>query len=251
MKTDGLHRIDFLSHTGEFLADVLFPRTCIGCGRVGTYLCDACLRATPRKQEYSCPFCEIVLVPEGRTCLSCAPNHMLDGIFSATGFREAKTVAQVIHVLKYEYVRELASPLGTLLAEAASRTELPLPDFLVPVPLHSWRFRYRGFNQSALLAQAFASAFIPDLPILVREDLLVRHRFTLPQAKSHTAKERRENLKGAFSLSKDARFAKKELKGRIVWLFDDVATTGATLEECAKVLKKFGVKKVFGIVVAR
>ncbi|MEI7749468.1 MAG: ComF family protein [Candidatus Moraniibacteriota bacterium] len=243
--------IDLLFRTREFLADVLFPRACIGCGRKDSYLCGACLRNAPRKQEYVCPFCETVLVPEGRTCFSCAPQHALDGIFSVTAFREASTIAQAIHVFKYEYVQELATPLGALLAESASRTELPLPDFLVPVPLHAWRLRYRGFNQSALLARSFAAAFMPELPVPVHEDLLIRHRFTLPQAKSRTARERKENLRGAFSLPVDRRTARKELKGKVVWLIDDVATTGATLEECAKVLKKSGVKKVFGIVVAR
>ena len=245
------YHIDFLSHTRDFLADILFPRACIGCGSRSAYLCDTCLRATPRKQDHTCPFCGSVLVPEGRTCLSCAPHHALDGIFSAVVFRDAIIVAQAIHVFKYEYIRELAVPLGMLLAESASRTELPLPDILVPVPLHPWRLRYRGFNQSVLLARSFSATFMPELPVPVREDLLVRHRFTLPQAKSRTAKERRKNLKDAFSLVKDTRQAKKELKGKTVWLLDDVATTGATLEECAKVLKKAGVKKVFGIVVAR
>lgn len=235
----------------EFFADLLFPRFCIGCGKPNTYLCDACLFGSPWKRDHSCPFCESVLTPDGRTCFSCAPRHSLDGIFSASVFREATVVAEAVHVLKYEYVPELALPLGTFLAKATIKTELPIPDMIVPVPLHPWRLRYRGFNQSALLAESFSATFMPDMPIPVRSDLLVRHRFTLPQARSHSAKERKANLKGAFSLPSDDRQIRRELKGKTIWLMDDVATTGATLEECAKVLKKSGAKNVFGIVVAR
>jgi ComF family protein len=243
--------VSLISPVREFFADLLFPRACIGCGTRDTYLCDACLYGSPWKREHSCPFCESVLTPDGRTCFSCAPKHSLDGVFSASVFREATNVAEAIHVLKYEYVPELASPLGTFLAEAASRTELPIPDLIVPVPLHPWRLRYRGFNQSVLLAESFTKAFMPDVLTPVRTDLLIRHRFTLPQARSHGAKERKANLKGAFSLASDSRRFRKELKGKTIWLMDDVATTGATLEECAKVLKKSGAKNVFGIVVAR
>ena len=92
---------------------------------------------------------------------------------------------------------------------------------------------------------------IRDSPLPVRQDILVRTRFTMPQAKSRGAKERRENLKNAFALHPKNPDAKKELKGGVVWLVDDVATTGATLAECAKVLKKSGARKVFGIVVAQ
>jgi len=239
------------SRLSEFFADLFFPRACIGCENRNAYLCDTCIHTAPRKREHACPFCGSVSVPDGRTCFSCAPRHALDGIFSATAFHEATTIAQAIHVFKYEYVRELGIPLGILLAEAASKTELPLPDLVVPVPLHPWRFRYRGFNQSALLADSFTASFMPELRIPIREDLLVRTRFTLPQAKSRGAKERRENLKNAFSLSPKKDSARSELKGKTVWLMDDVATTGATLEECARTLKKTGAKKVFGIVVAR
>ncbi|NTW15299.1 MAG: ComF family protein [Candidatus Moranbacteria bacterium] len=235
----------------EFVADVLFPRTCIGCGSSGSYLCDSCRKNAPRLHEHRCPFCESVVTPEGRTCLACAKRHSLDGVFAPVAFREARDVADAIHILKYEYVTELALPLGKTIAEAVRETELPLPDFIVPVPLHPWKLRYRGFNQSLLLSEPLAASLVPDLPVPIREDLLVRHRFTLPQARSRGAKERRENLRGAFSLDPRNPSVKRDLAGRTVWLVDDVATTGATLEECAKVLKKAGTGSVFGIVVAR
>lgn len=233
----------------DFVADFLFPKSCTGCGREGDFLCDDCLFAIPAKREHNCPFCRNK-TPLGATCLSCARHHALDLLFAATSFRGNKTIESAIHVMKYEFVDALGSPLGRLLTDAVSRSELPLPDMIIPVPLHPWRLRFRGFNQSSLIAHPLSERLAPDLRIPVREDILFRTRFTLPQARSHDAKERKENLRGAFSLTKD-RSARSALRGTTIWLIDDVATTGATLEECAKSLKKVGVKKVFGIVVAR
>ncbi len=234
---------------GTAIADILFPKTCIGCGREGTFLCDACLLAVPIRHEHGCPFCRH-RTPLGMTCLSCSDRHALDGIFSATPYRGNSIVEDAIHVMKYEFVAELCDPLGRFLSEAVSRSELPLPEIIIPVPLHPWRLRFRGFNQSARIAASLAAHLAPYLDVPVREDILIRNRFTLPQARSHDTRERQENLREAFSVS-EIRDSKTRLKNATVWLVDDVATTGATLEECAKALKKTGAKKVFGIVVAR
>jgi len=233
----------------DIIADLLFPKACAGCGREGTFLCDTCLLAIPKKHEHDCPFCKN-RTPLGATCLSCSDRHALDLLFAAASFRGDKTAESAIHIMKYEFIAELCGPLGRLLAHSVSRSELPLPNFLVPVPLHPWRLRFRGFNQSSLIATALSADLVPDLRIPIREDILFRTRFTLPQARSHGAQERKENLRGAFSLTRD-RPVRNALRGTTIWLVDDVATTGATLEECAKILKKAGVKKVLGIVVAR
>lgn len=165
-------------------------------------------------------------------------------------FHGNPAVENAIHVLKYEFVTELARPLGMILADSVSATDLPIPDALIPVPLHPWRFRFRGFNQASLLAGILASELTPGLPIPLREDMLRRTRFTLPQARSKSAKKRRENLSGAFAGRKGKTF-REEIMGKTFWLVDDVATTGTTLEECARILKKRGARKVFGIVLAR
>ncbi|MBP9752165.1 MAG: ComF family protein [Candidatus Moranbacteria bacterium] len=241
--------IDLATAVRDIVADLLFPKTCAGCGREGMFLCDTCSRAIQEKRERDCPFCRN-RTPLGATCLSCSGRHALDGLFAATSFRGNRTAENAIHIMKYEFVAELGDPLGRFLASIVSRSELPLPDFLVPVPLHPWRFRFRGFNQASLIARSLSEHLAPDLGIPVHEDILFRTRFTLPQARSHGAKERKENLCGAFSLAKD-RAVRNTLRGKTIWLVDDVATTGTTLETCAKILKKAGVKKVIGIVVAR
>ncbi|NTW13952.1 MAG: ComF family protein [Candidatus Moranbacteria bacterium] len=235
----------------EFIADILFPRACISCGKPDIFFCESCLQAVPRRRVFDCPICRTVRTPDGETCLRCRKRSALDGVFAPAIFHEQAVVAEAIHALKYEFVPDLALPLGTLLAERARDTDLSIPDIIIPVPLHPWRMRYRGFNQSALIARSFSESFIPGFPIPVREDILIRKRFTLPQAKSRNAKERKENLRDAFSLSLGNPDLKRAVKGKVVWLVDDVATTGTTLEECARTLKKSGAKKIFGVVVAQ
>jgi ComF family protein len=111
-------------------------------------------------------------------------------------------------------------------------------DLLVPVPLHPRRLKERGFNQALLLAKAF-----PDKP-LARE-VLIRVRHTMPQS-GLNPKERRENVKRAFTAPRP-----EEIKGKSVLLIDDVYTTGATVRECARILRQAGALEVAVLTVAR
>ena len=116
-------------------------------------------------------------------------------------------------------------------------------EIVVPVPLHRWRLWRRRYNQSALLAQALAN--ISDG--VYRPDVLVRTRATPSQA-GRNAKERRRNVRRAFKVAPQA---ESELADRHVVLVDDVMTTGATVRECARVLKRSGAGQVSVLVVAR
>jgi ComF family protein len=157
-------------------------------------------------------------------------------------------VAKAIHTYKYRFIATLAQPLGTWLANRVSEIDLPLPDLYIPVPLHPRRLRFRGFNQSALLAQALADTLTPGSVLPVLQDHLIRTRFTKPQMKTSSREERLGNLKNAFAISETSTAS---IHGKAVWLIDDIATTGTTLEECARALKAAGAKSVFGIVLAR
>ncbi len=153
-----------------------------------------------------------------------------------------------IHTCKYRFIPTFAEPLSIWLAERITEIDLPLPDVCIPVPLHPRRLRFRGFNQSALLADRLADTLTPGLALPVWNDVLRRTRYTKPQMKTHTRAERLGNLRGAFALIADNT---PLIRDKSIWLIDDVATTGTTLEECAKILKKAGAKNVFGIVLAR
>jgi len=149
---------------------------------------------------------------------------------------------EAIHQFKYAGRTHLADSLGPLLASFAKvRMETTLECLTIPVPLHPKRLREREFNQSLLLARHVASLLGTELDFLS----LRRIRYTQPQT-GLRSEERKRNVRKAFEITNQ-----EAVKGRIVLLVDDVTTTGNTLNECARVLKRAGSKGVFGLVLAR
>jgi ComF family protein len=147
----------------------------------------------------------------------------------------------IVHAFKYDGRRSLARPLGQLLREAGASV-LDGADAVVPVPLHPWKRMRRGFNQSADLARA--------LGVPVRS-VLRRSRPTRAQA-GLTPGQRRRNVAGAFALAWWPWSAKPStIAGQVLVLVDDVMTTGATLDACARVLKRAGAKEVRTLTLAR
>ncbi len=230
----------------DFLS-LLFPLSCLSCEANGSLLCSACTKNLPRKTDLHCPHCQSVTTPHGVLCPACAGKNPLDGIFSASPFRDPLT-SEIIHTYKYRFARSLAVPLGTCLAESLKRTPIPLPDIIIPVPLHAWRERWRGFNQSELLARALSESIAPGLDLIPKSNPLIRKHFTLPQSKQKNKQARKENLSEAFSVAPS--IPNGFFRGKRAWIVDDVATTGYTLTACAALLKKSGAKEVFGITLA-
>jgi ComF family protein len=144
----------------------------------------------------------------------------------------------IVHAFKYDGRRSLARPLGRLLRDAG-RQVLDDSDAVVPVPLHPWKRLQRGFNQSADLARTLA------LPVRLA---LRRSRATRAQA-GLTPGQRRRNVAGAFALARWP--AGTIVAGQTLVLVDDVMTTGATLDACARVLKRAGAREVRVLTLAR
>jgi len=156
----------------------------------------------------------------------------------------------VIHRFKYAAKTQLARPLGGLMLSGFLRQWVSEKiDLVLPVPLHPQKIRSRGFNQSYLLIrswQALAGAMqiaLPDMTILT--DLLIRTKATVPQT-GLGRRQRLKNVKGVFSL----RFPEK-VYGKKLLVVDDVYTTGATVNECARTLLKFGAARVDVLTLAR
>jgi ComF family protein len=151
------------------------------------------------------------------------------------------SLREIIHAFKYSARRSLARPLARLVrAQAATHAVLDDVDAIVPVPLHRSRKRTRGFNQARDLARALKL----DAPVL---NALRRVRATRPQADLPAA-QRHRNVRDAFALAAPRKLPPP---GACVLLVDDVCTTGATLEACARVLKRAGVREVRAVTVAR
>lgn len=154
---------------------------------------------------------------------------------------------ELIHLLKYNQVRPAAGVLGRMLAEAIDGLQ-PLVAgreiLVVPVPLHFRKLRERGFNQSELIARA-ALKLRPAAGLQLRPGLLQRCRETQSQI-GLSRHQRRENMRGAFVAPKPG-----EVNGREAVVVDDVFTTGTTVSECARILRRAGASKVYVATVAR
>lgn len=226
------------SQLQEVVVDFFFPRRCLGCGKLGSFLCASCTRTLPRLLP---PFCQKCGKPgsSGGFCPACWGSLTgIDGIRSP--FRFGGTIRQAVHALKYDNLRAISPDLARLMHNYLQANSVP-GDVLVPVPLHPRRLRQRGYNQSVLLACELAK--LTDLPVI--EDCLYRSRNSLPQARAATVEERRDNVIGAFICKNE------KLAGAGVILIDDVCTTGATLEACANALKIGGTESVWGLTLAR
>jgi ComF family protein len=154
---------------------------------------------------------------------------------------------ELIHLLKYGGVRPASNVLGRMLAEAIAALEPSFPAqsiAVIPVPLHRTKLRQRGFNQAELIARAAVKGFNPAR-LRVSAAVLERKRDTASQI-GLTTHQRRANLRGAFGVVRP-----EIVKGREVLVVDDVYTTGATVSECARVLRRAGATKVWVATVAR
>jgi ComF family protein len=155
---------------------------------------------------------------------------------------------ELIHLLKYNQVRPAAGVLGRMLAEAIEDLQSLFTGsevLVVPVPLHARKLRQRGFNQSELIARAGLKLKAADRQFELNAKVLERRRETKSQI-GLSRHQRRENIRGAFVVAKPG-----EVTGREILLVDDVFTTGTTVSECARVLRRAGASKVFVATVAR
>lgn len=167
-----------------------------------------------------------------RLAVAPAPPPYLDGLTAGLFYEDAVATAF------YRFKAKEHIHLAPFFAQFMSIPPEWHGELLVPVPLHPLKEYFRTYNQSALLCQYLSSFY--GIPIC--EPLLKRTRYTFAQ-KEKSREDRLKNLKGAFT-------AAKECKDRVIILVDDVVTTGSTLSECARTLKKAGAKRVYGVCAA-
>ena len=218
--------------------DFFFPRECIGCGKVGDFICVQCSKKLPRLNP---PICLRCGKPEssGTFCYECwGKSNSLDSIRSVFVFDGA--LRDAVLSFKYRNLRAIANCLGDFMAGYYKVNNLT-GDILVPVPLNEMRIRDRGYNQSELLAREISL----QIGVPVNEKVIRRTRDCQPQARTKNVDERRRNMENAFSHMGD------EVRGLDVVIIDDVCTSGATLEACASALKAAGAKRVTGFTLAR
>lgn len=205
---------------GSIFEDVLFPKFCVGCNHRGTWWCHTC----HAQVEWLDSPLQLKLEP-----------LLLHEVWAAA--RHQPPIQQLVTRLKYQSVRDLCQVAARLMFLALPR---PNPSScLTAIPLHPRRQRERGFNQAEYIARHLAAFW--QLPY---QPLLVRSRYTTPQAQQGSRAERLQHLQNAFRLHPN--LVEARLPTRII-LVDDVITTGTTLNQCAAVLTHHGVSNISAV----
>lgn len=223
------------------MLDVLYPPVCGLCGKPADsedrLICRACWDLIKGFEAPYCSGCKGLLF-DRLSCRECRTSPMV--IFSLGYFDNR--LQSIIHDLKFRGLKPLAAGLGRGLADlitpVADRVKA---DYIVPVPLHDSRRLGRGFNQAEEIAREISAR----LDVSLQTELLFAVRKTRQQARLPAA-QREANVRGAFAVDDELGI----LQGKRVILVDDVTTTGATLRENARVLKRAGAKRIFGAVAA-
>jgi|SRR3989344_399256 len=202
----------------SFFLDLLFPKKCVGCGKMGEYVCNDCQVGMWEEEQLP-----------GLTCL-----WAYEGL-------ARKLISKAKYDDRYDYLKFLIYnfQFSNNLQFSNFQRFLELKPTVVPVPLHKNRLNERGFNQALKIAETVCEIWHLEL-----NDCLIRIKDTGHQV-GRTRAERLNALKNAFTLSTE------HCVLSTVLLVDDVWTTGATMNECAKTLKQAGVKKIWKFVLAR
>jgi ComF family protein len=214
----------------------LFAGNCVLCDTLtkGDF-CPACENSLPHLSSHHCVVCALPMT-ESRVCGACLANPpAFDRCVAAVNY--AFPISALLHSFKYQTNLAMAPVLADLLTARIGTGALP--DFIVPMPLHPARLRERGFNQALEIARRVSKkSGVPVLTTICRRVKDTPFQTGLPW------KEREKNIRNAFECEAD-------LSGKRIAILDDVMTTGSTLNELAKVLRKCGAIHISGWVVAR
>lgn len=211
-------------HKIGYIADWLFPERCFGCRKPQELFCRECLSALPES--------------------SVSRLRFVSALFSASQYNNPGLSA-AIKTLKYRSSKKIGGVLGNFLADrirAEINAILKEPPTVVPIPMSKNRLRKRRFNHAEELAEIVAK----KTSLEFEPTLLCKIKNTYPQAECKNRRERLENIRGSFAVNPNF-----DARGKNFLLVDDVATSGATLDEAARVLKKSGANKIYAAVVAR
>lgn len=241
----------FLIKLKNIILDILFPPICINCRKTltnaendadqrGKIICEQCLGIIKLNSALFCPVCRARLAENKKICHRDAPYFL-----AAAGNYDDPVLQNLIHYFKYKSFENLAPILGELLIKYFKllnfETFKLLNFIIVPIPLHHCRERERGFNQAKLLAEIIARHF--NLPLI---DGLKRIKNNEPQVKLKDFEKRIKNISDCFEIKNP-----EIVKGKNIILIDDVFTSGATMNEAARILKKNGSGKIIALVLAK
>lgn len=224
------------------LLDILFPKHCLSCGAIKKYICQVCSEKLEYIEKNSCLKCNRIH-NHGLFHENCKEKLGLDGYLSILYYNP--TAKNIIKNIKYRLVKDACREFFSLfpieILQKYNEFKKEFPNCVIePVPLHRSRQALRGFNQAYVIAEFFQELL--QFPI---SSTLKRVKKTMPQAQTNNKIERMRNMKNAFIVKKG-----EDVRGKDIILIDDVITTGNTIKEATKVLKKAGARYVFAFSIA-
>jgi ComF family protein len=232
----------------SWILHILFPRVCFHCKAdmprtESALLCENCRKDLKQPEGVLCKRCGLPLKDGGAYCYDCGRKAKANFkcSFIRSSLRFTPPSRALVHAFKYEKYMHISKFFASLMYKTLKNNpEFFEADLLIPVPIHRSKLRSRGFNQAELLARDLS--LLSDIPF---KNVLQRSAKTKSQT-SLGRKERKENIKDAFICTD-----KGAVKKKAVIVIDDVCTTTATLEECAKVLRKAGAREVLALTALR
>lgn len=237
----------------KFFLDIIFPKTCPGCGRSNqerNALCEECTKTIPINSGWFCPTCQRRLPTPDNFCHPAAGFVLAAAAPFANG-----AVKETIYLLKYGKIENAAEDLTFLIEKYLKKIQKETADWLssetilLPIPLHYKKEKKRGFNQSWLLAQGAAKVLSiqnPSKLFLVEQKILERTKNTSSQTQCKNYDQREKNIQGSFLIKNP-----EKIRNKTIIIVDDVFTSGATMREAVKVIKQAGAKKIMALVIAK
>lgn len=224
---------------------IIYPKVCLHCkdvGHNGMDLCERCYQRLPWV-EYACQHCALPLPNRNsNTCGACT-NRDLHFDYASTPFQFDGFIRDAIYQFKFNHKLNQGKLLAQLLLQHIEGMQLEIPDLIIPVPLHKKRMRQRGYNQALEIARIVNKGLANEGARGGSSKLdyaaVFRNRDTSVQMEL-PAKQRHKNVKGAFSIKDDSSI----INNKHVCIIDDVMTTGNTVNEVAKCLRKAGAERV-------
>jgi ComF family protein len=237
--------LPFLIKAKDLILDIFFPPNCLQCGkyleRSDKIICDDCYSSIKLNNTSFCSVCRARLPNSRKIC-----HRKTSYLLAAAINYDEPVIQNLLHYFKYKGFEKIAPLLGEVLIkyleDIIRNSKLEIRNFVVvPIPLHFWRERQRGFNQAKLLAEILARHFNLELKVALK-----RTKNNKPQVKLKNNEERLKNMAGCFRVENP-----DEVRGKNIILVDDVFTSGATMNEAVKTLKAAGAKRIVALTVAK
>ena len=209
------------------ILDIVFPSKCISCNEKGSYFCKKCILSCKVAEREAAPF--IYPIFDYR-------NPKIKKAIWFIKYRGKKKIVETFAKILHDHINEELSELMIM-----ENFQKPI---LIPIPLSRARYRERGFNQSQILCEEIIK-INQNKYLDTKNNILFKNKETEHQARIKDRNTRLKNLSGSFEVKNH-----ELIKGRNIILIDDVTTTGATLDEARKVLKKAGARKIIAFTIA-